>query len=137
MSFHARPTPPPPRTPAGPLDPTRPRVQVTWPGAEPIEPAPRAPDPAPPAATARPPERPSTTENAEPRAWYRREPWAAVTLSAFVPIVAAFALPEGVRVALLALSALLLVLGVVLLARQGLFRERESPTTGRGARVPG
>lgn len=52
-------------------------------------------------------------------AWYRREPWLAVTLSAFVPVAVGFATPRSMHGPLLAVAAVLVVVGIGLLVRQG------------------
>ena len=62
--------------------------------------------------------------------WYRSEPWLAVELSAFVPLLVAIALPGRFQLALLVLAGLLVVLGLVMLVRQGPFTPRR-PTDHR------
>ena len=62
--------------------------------------------------------------------WYRSEPWLAVELSAFVPLLVAIAFPGRFQIALLALAGLLVVLGLVMLVRQGPFTPRR-PTDHR------
>ncbi|WP_284351336.1 hypothetical protein [Roseisolibacter agri] len=56
--------------------------------------------------------------------WYRSEPWLAVELSAFVPLLVVIAFPGRFQIALLALAGLLVVLGLVMLVRQGPFAPR-------------
>jgi len=51
--------------------------------------------------------------------WYRRETWLAVTLSAFLPVLVGFLLPQSTHALLLALAALLLLVGAGLLVRRG------------------
>jgi len=64
------------------------------------------------------------------RRWYHREPWLAVELLAFVPLLAALAVPRRFQLALIGIGALLVALGLVLLWRQGPFAARR-PTDGR------
>jgi hypothetical protein len=52
-------------------------------------------------------------------AWYRREPWLAVSLLGFVPIGVGFFTPQSVHVPLLAMAGLLVLVGIGLLVRQG------------------
>jgi 4-amino-4-deoxy-L-arabinose transferase-like glycosyltransferase len=59
------------------------------------------------------------------RPWYRREPWLAVILVAFVPVLVGFATPQHFHMPLMALSALLTLTALALLIRQGPFRPRE------------
>ena len=56
------------------------------------------------------------------RRWYRREPWLAVMLAAFVPLVAAAIAPDAARYPLIGLTGLAIVVGVAMLIRQGVFR---------------
>ena len=62
--------------------------------------------------------------------WHRREPWLAVELLGFVPLLAALAVPRRFQLALIAVGLLLVALGLVLLWRQGPFAARR-PTDGR------
>jgi hypothetical protein len=48
----------------------------------------------------------------------RYEPWLGVSASTFIPIIAIFVLPERFTWLMIALSALLLATGVVMLLRQ-------------------
>jgi hypothetical protein len=78
----------------------------------------------------RPPEtraEPATAE-APTQPWYRREPWLAVMLAAFVPLAAAVFVPDPARYPLIGLTGLALVVGAVMLVRQGIF----GPPTGSG-----
>jgi VIT1/CCC1 family predicted Fe2+/Mn2+ transporter len=59
------------------------------------------------------------TDRAVTAPWYQRETWLAVTLSAFLPIIIGFALPQSTHKLLLATAAALLVVGVTLLVRRG------------------
>jgi hypothetical protein len=70
------------------------------------------------------------TESRTAWPWYRREPWLAVELLAFVPLLAALAVPRRFQLALIAVGGLLVALGLVLLWRQGPFAARR-PTDGR------
>ena len=65
---------------------------------------------------------PSESPSARPWPWYRREPWFATMLLAFVPLAVGFALPESTHVLLFAVSALLALTSVAMLLRQGVFR---------------
>jgi len=56
------------------------------------------------------------------RPWYRREPWLAVMLAAFVPLTAAIFAPDPARYALMGLTGLALIIGAVMLMRQGVFQ---------------
>jgi len=56
------------------------------------------------------------------RPWYRREPWLAVMLAAFVPLTAAIFAPDPARYALMGLSGRALIIGAVMLMRQGVFQ---------------
>ena len=62
--------------------------------------------------------------------WYRREPWLAVELLGFLPLLLALAVPRRFQLALIAAGLLLVALGLVLLWRQGPFAARR-PTDGR------
>lgn len=124
MAQHSRPLPSP-RTPAGtlrvaplpattpddtpvtpPAGPTPPRRDVPSPG--PVAHEHVAPSPAPAAAVAADPAVP----------WYRSEPWLALCMGAFVPILLAIWLPPALRVPLLGLGAALMLGGLALLARR-------------------
>ena len=70
-----------------------------------------APAPAAPVAPA-----PSPASEADPRVWYRAEPWLAVELAAAVPVLAALVSPQEYRVWLVALAALLVAAGLAMLA---------------------
>jgi hypothetical protein len=56
------------------------------------------------------------------RPWYRSEPWLAVMLAAFVPLVAAVVAPDAAQYPLIGLSVLALIVGAVMLIRHGVFR---------------
>lgn len=56
------------------------------------------------------------------RPWYRSEPWLAVTLAGFVPLLAAFVTPKAAHYPLIGLSVLALVAGAAMLIRHGVFR---------------
>ena len=62
------------------------------------------------------------------RPWYRSEPWMAVALVAFAPLVAAVIAPDTAQYYLIGLSGVLLVVSIVMLLRQGVFR----PHAGSG-----
>jgi len=63
---------------------------------------------------------PTVSETSQP--WYRSEPWMAVALAAFVPLVAAVIAPDTVQYHLIGLSGVLLVVSIAMLLRQGVFR---------------
>lgn len=63
--------------------------------------------------------KPRKPVEAPAKPWYQREPWLAVTVSAFVPVAVGFALPQSVHMPLLALAGLLVIVGLGLLVRQG------------------
>jgi hypothetical protein len=125
MSLHSRPVPAP-KTPE--------HVTSNPPATQPATPEPRAPQPGgtqPSEGAPRPKPTPSPEARAElaaadaeaaARPWYRREPWFAVTLAAFVPMTAAVFAPEPARYPLIGLAALALVAGAALLVRQGVFQ---------------
>jgi hypothetical protein len=146
MSFHARPILTPANVPGGRHDPSRLQVRLTSPVDDPptsppvttraraAVAEPTAADaveaPTQPIATEAPQHETKTTsapERAMPWPWYRREPWLSVAMAAFVPIGVGFALPEELHVLLLGMSALLVLLGVAMLIRQGPFREHPRP----------
>ena len=58
--------------------------------------------------------------------WYRTESWLAVMLAGFVPLLAAVIAPQTAHYPLIGWSGVLLVIGGVMLIRQGVFR----PPTG-------
>jgi hypothetical protein len=64
---------------------------------------------------------PAVAEEAS-RPWYRKEPWLVATVAAFAPLLGAVIAPESARYPLISLSVLALVVGIVMLIRQGLFR---------------
>jgi hypothetical protein len=66
---------------------------------------------------------------ATPWPWYRREPWLAVALASFVPIGVGFALPQQHHYLLLGMSAVLVVLSIAMLIREGRFREHPKPVS--------
>jgi len=55
------------------------------------------------------------------RPWYRREPWLAVMITAFAPLAAAIFAPDPARYVLIGLTGLALIVGAVMLIRQGVF----------------
>ena len=69
-----------------------------------------------------------------PAAWYRREPWLLVCLLAFVPLGIAPIVGKPLQTALLWLAGLMLLAGVVLLARQPTPQNRDlsNPSARRG-----
>ena len=69
-------------------------------------------------------ERPEPPPAALP--WYRSESWLAVMLAGFVPLVVAVVGPDAAQYPLIGLSGFLIVIGAVMLIRQGVFR----PPTG-------
>jgi hypothetical protein len=71
--------------------------------------------------------RPAPGRSEVPWPWFRREPWLLTILAAFVPIGVGFALPEQLHVLLLGASALLVLLSVGMLIRQGPFRPHPRP----------
>ena len=71
----------------------------------------------------------ATATAADDRPWYSEEPWLAWLVAAFVPMTGILALPADltrigspVPVAAFAVSVFCLLVSVVLLLRQGLFR---------------
>jgi hypothetical protein len=75
---------------------------------------------------------PSTERRHEtPWPWYRREPWLAVVLAAFVPIAVGFATPQEFHVLLISVSALLVIVSTAMLIRQGPFRAHPRPEATR------
>jgi hypothetical protein len=62
-------------------------------------------------------------------AWYRREPWLATVAASFVPLTAAAVLPDPLTYPLVGVSGLLIVVALVLLVRQGIFRDRPQDAT--------
>ena len=54
--------------------------------------------------------------------WYRSEPWLAVMLAGFVPLLATLVAPEAAQYPLIGLTGLALVVGAVMLVRHGVFR---------------
>jgi len=57
--------------------------------------------------------------------WYRRESWVVVVMMAFVPLIGAFIAPETAQYPLIGLSVVALVIGAVMLVRQGVHRPTE------------
>lgn len=49
--------------------------------------------------------------------WYRRESWLAIILSAVVPIGISLLLPQTLKLAAVGVGGLLVLIGIVLLAR--------------------
>ena len=122
MSIHSRPI----RAPKIPTQ-VAPNV-LTTPQVRP------EPQPAPPPRETRSPEAdPQAGPNREPAShaepaaadtslpWYRSEPWIAVALAAFAPLLGAVIAPESALYPLISLSVVALVVGTVMLVRQGLF----------------
>ena len=123
MSLHSRPIPAP--SPLGNVGSTQLRTQA------PVLPE-QQPTPAPSEKTPMDESGPSPRRAPEVRAepvvpagatgpWYRREPWLAVMLSAFAPLAAAVFAPGSARVPLIGLTGLALIIGAVMLVRQGVF----------------
>jgi len=123
MSIHSRPIPAP-KIPAQVAPNT-----ITTPLVRP------EPQPTPPTGTGRseadPQSEPTRAREARAEAaasdgtsqpWYRSEPWIAVALAAFAPLGAAVIAPDAAQYPLIGLSGLLLVLSIVMLLRQGVFR---------------
>jgi len=65
-------------------------------------------------------ERVATDGTSQP--WYRSEPWLAVMLAGFVPLLATLVAPDAAKYPLIGLSMLALVVGGVMLIRHGVFR---------------
>ena len=63
-----------------------------------------------------------------PGPWYRREPWLAVMLVAFLPLVATVLAPEAAKYPLLGLTGLTLIVGSAMLIRQEV--RRPHPDSG-------
>ena len=123
MPLHSRPIPAP-KTPAHAAaravtvpvvhpepQPERPSAGIQPSDGEPqLEPI-RAPESA---------AQPAVAEEAS-RPWYRREPWLVATVAAFAPLLGAVIAPESALYPLISLSVVALVVGTVMLVRQGLF----------------
>jgi uncharacterized membrane protein len=95
------------------------------PSAPPVErrPAPADPAPADPVA-----------EPAEPGvSWYRSEPWLAVLLAAFVPLLGASVAPVALRVPLVGVGGLIVAVGLAMLVRRDRAVRAGSPGS-RGSR---
>lgn len=54
--------------------------------------------------------------------WYRSESWLAVMMAGFVPLLIAIIAPEAAHYPLIGVSSVLLVIGGIMLIRQGVFR---------------
>ena len=70
--------------------------------------------------------------------WYRTEPWLAAMLACLAPLSVAFFAPDAAKLPLIGVGMVLLIAGVVLLLRQGLYAPRRIPeakrrTEGRAA----
>jgi hypothetical protein len=86
-----------------------------------------------------PPETPSDTSgevrhlpvepDAPGRPWYRSEPWLAVCLAAFVPLLIAIVAPAAAKMPLLAVGGALVVVGVGMLLRQERGSRAEPPAS--------
>ena len=133
MSLHSRPIPAP-KTPAQVSS-----SSVTTPAARP------EPQPEPLSSGTRPSEGDSLAEPSrapesiaqpavagEPsRPWYRSEPWLAVMAVAFVPLLAAVIAPDTAQYPLIGLGVVALVVGIVMLIRQGPIRPHAGSRTHR------
>ena len=64
-------------------------------------------------------------ENREPtaRGWHRSEPWAVVMLASLAIMLAAVYVPHSAKRGLIALAGVVGLVGIVMLARKGLFDE--------------
>jgi Meckel syndrome type 1 protein len=132
MAQHARPLPSP-RTPGLTIHPSTtdappaPRAGTAAPpAAPPAAPEPRAaalPETPPPAPTETPAAgSPALAVSVEPaageRPWYRAEPWLAVLVAAFVPLLVAVVAPAALRLPLVAAGGVLVAVGLALLLRR-------------------
>jgi hypothetical protein len=63
--------------------------------------------------------------------WYRSEPWIALALGAFAPLLGAVIAPDMAQYPLIGLSGVLLVASIVMLLRQGVFRGHPGSVTHR------
>ena len=123
MSIHSRPAPAP-KTPSH--APSNPTTYLSRPAPHPT-PQPSGRRLAASAPHAEPTRAPESRD--EPAAvdgtsqpWYRSEPWLAVMLAAFVPLVAAVVAPDAAQYPLIGVSVLTLVVGAAMLIRHGVFR---------------
>ena len=74
---------------------------------------------------------PRATPSAD-RPWYRAEPWVVPTLAAFFPLIVGHWLPEATIRPMLALGGALMLLGIGMLLKQGLFRSAGDPARSAG-----
>ena len=123
MSLHSRPIPAP-KTPV--------RVSSTHFTTHLVSPEPPPAPPAPvsdhtDAASEAEPSRvsefqvePSAAGESSP--WYRRESWIVVLMVAFVPLIGAFIAPDTLQYPLIGMSVVGLVIGAIMLVRQGVHR---------------
>ena len=138
MSLHSRPIPAPkPLETAGSthIRTATPVLPEQLPAPEPIPR--RRSDSGPDGAATSTPEVRAEPGSAEENSgqWYRREPWLAVMLAGFVPLAAAIPAPDAVQYPLLGLTVIAVVIGSVMLVRQGVFgpppgsnsRQNETP----------
>ena len=131
MPLHSRPIPAP-KTPAyaaaravtAPVVHPEPQPERPSTGIQPSEGEPQLEPSRAPESLAQP----AVAEEAS-RPWYRREPWLVATVAAFAPLIGAVIAPESARYPLISLSVLALVVGAVMLIRQGLFRHDERSGT--------
>ena len=130
MSIHSRPIRAP-KTPAEVASNTiTARLVQPEPQPEPLQSGTRPSENDPIAEPSRAPEsraEPAVSDTSRP--WYRSEPWMAVALAAFAPLVAAVIAPDTAQYYLIGLSGVLLAVSIVMLLRQGVFR----PHAGSGS----
>jgi len=60
--------------------------------------------------------------------WYRSEPWLAVMIAGFVPLLAALVAPDAAHYPLIGLGVLALVVGTTMLIRQDVVAPRPEST---------
>ena len=127
MPLHSRPIPAP-KTPAyaaaravtAPVVHPEPQPERPSAGIQPSEGEPRLE----PSRAAESLAQPAAAEEAS-RPWYRREPWLVATVAAFAPLGGTFIAPDSAQYPLISMSVVALVVGTVMLIRQGLFRPEE------------
>ena len=131
MPLHSRPIPAP-KTPAyaaaravtAPVVHPEPQPERPSTGIQPTDGEPRLEPSRAPESLAQP----AVTEEPS-RPWYRREPWLVATMAAFAPLAGTFIAPDSAQYPLISMSVVALVVGTVMLIRQGLFR----PEAGSGS----
>jgi len=122
MPLHSRPIPAP-KTPAyaaaravtAPVVHPEPQPERPSTGIQPSEGEPQLEASRAPESLAQP-----AVAEEESRPWYRREPWLVATVAAFAPLGGTFIAPDSAQYPLISTSVVALVVGTVMLIRQGL-----------------